>query len=80
MQYGQTSILLSISSPQAKQTILLVGHNPGLSLLATYFQKDTQQIAMSPASIYGFAVACEHWSEFANSCSKAIYKDHPDHN
>jgi phosphohistidine phosphatase len=57
-------------------TILLVGHNPGISVLAYYLsQRKTQQLP--PCGAACFTIASNHWQDVTDACVELQYSKEP---
>lgn len=54
------------------QTLMIVGHNPTISLLVEYLTNHDIQRPMPPASIYKLEINASNWSSLTKGCGKVI--------
>jgi phosphohistidine phosphatase len=59
-------------------TIYLVGHNPGLTLLANYLAED-HSVNLPTCGVYCVEFATEHWHDIAEVEGKTILVETPAH-
>lgn len=56
--------------------LMLVGHNPGLQLLAQWLCEQAPQ-KLPTAAIVQLALPLEHWSDLAPNCARLRWLDYP---
>jgi len=56
--------------PATVESAMLVGHNPGMSLLATYL--GGQHLEMSTASVAVLDLEIDHWEKVSGKCGRLL--------
>jgi len=74
--YDQTLLEIIKQQSNQAQTLLLVGHNPGLTSLANFFS--SQYIENIPTTgIVGFELNIDRWQEISPELAHLIFFDFP---
>lgn len=61
--------------PEACQTAIVIGHNPGISELAGYLGGDV--VSMVTAQVVGLELEAEQWSHLGAGTGSIVYFDYP---
>lgn len=74
---AQADALLSIlrSAPHACRHVLLVGHNPGLSVLACRLDASHEPVDLSPSSLYVLRFAARDWKSLSWGSAERLRHD-----
>jgi len=74
--YYQTLLELIKQQPAQVQTLLLIGHNPGLTSLANFFS--SQYIENVPTTgIVGFELNIRQWQDLSAEFARLVFFDFP---
>ncbi len=72
----QTLFYLAQSLDNAWQTVLLVGHNPGMHWLGEQLSPNRID-EMPTAKMLGFQCSIEHWADLQTGQNQLIFEDYP---
>lgn len=72
----QTLLKIIENFPDDKHTILMIGHNPTISLLANYLAGENVGY-FSTAAVAGLEFEVDHWNQISGGLGKLLFFDYP---